>query len=60
MENIGMFYGHVEYILAIWYIIWPMGNLVVFWYIFSLFGILYHEKSGNPDGEVGMYNTASQ
>jgi hypothetical protein len=21
---------------------------VVFWYIFSRFGILYHEKSGNP------------
>jgi hypothetical protein len=38
----------VEYIMTIWYIIWPIGNLVVFWYIFPLFGILYHEKSGNP------------
>jgi hypothetical protein len=33
MQNIGIFYGNMEYILAIWYIIWPFGNLVVFWYI---------------------------
>jgi hypothetical protein len=30
MENIGIFYGHLEYIMAIWYITWPFGSLVVF------------------------------
>jgi hypothetical protein len=34
--------------MAIWYIIWPFGNLVVFGYNFRRFGILYQEKSGNP------------
>jgi hypothetical protein len=34
---------------AIWYILWPFGNLVVIWYIFTRFGILYHLNSGNPD-----------
>jgi hypothetical protein len=53
MENIGIFYGHLESIMAIGYIIWPFGNLVVFWYIFPRFGILYHEKSGNPGGISG-------
>jgi hypothetical protein len=31
-----IFYGHLV-------------QLVVFWYSFSRFGILYQEKSGNPD-----------
>jgi hypothetical protein len=30
------FYGHVVY-------------LVIIWYIFPRFGMLYQEKSGNPD-----------
>jgi hypothetical protein len=48
MENIGIFYGHLENIMAVWYSKWPFGNLVVFWYIFPRFGILYDEKSGSP------------
>jgi hypothetical protein len=48
MENIGIFYNHLKYIMAIWYIIWPYGNLVVIWYIYPRFGILYYEKPGNP------------
>jgi hypothetical protein len=42
-----------------WYILWPFGtfygNLGSFvtiwyiWYIFSCFGIMHQEKSGNPD-----------
>jgi hypothetical protein len=47
MESVGIFYGHLEYIMANWYIVWPLGNLVVFGYIFPRFGILCHEKSGN-------------
>jgi hypothetical protein len=42
--------------MAIWYILWSFGtfcghlvHFVVTWYIFSHFGILYQEKSGNPD-----------
>jgi hypothetical protein len=31
------------------YILWPFCNLVVIWHIFLRFGILYQEKSGNPD-----------
>jgi hypothetical protein len=33
---------------AIWYILWPFGNVVVSWYIFPRFGKLCQEKSGNP------------
>jgi hypothetical protein len=33
---------------AIWYILWPFGNLVAIWYNFPRFGILCHVKSGNP------------
>jgi hypothetical protein len=35
-----MFFGHLEHFTAIWYILWPIGNLVVIWYIFPRFGIL--------------------
>jgi hypothetical protein len=50
-------YGHLEYIAAIWYILWPFGihilwpfgNSVVIRYTFPRFGILCHEKSGNPE-----------
>jgi hypothetical protein len=42
-------YGHLEHSTANWYILWPIGNLVVIWYLFPRFGILCQEKSGNPD-----------
>jgi hypothetical protein len=42
-------------VMAIWCTSRPNGiiyghfiNFVVIWYIFSLFGMLYREKSGNP------------
>jgi hypothetical protein len=28
------------------------GNVVEIWYIFPRFGILFQEKSGNPEGEA--------
>jgi hypothetical protein len=43
-----IFYGHLEYITAIWYIPWPFGNFVAMWYLFPRFGVLCQEKSGNP------------
>jgi hypothetical protein len=48
MENAGIFYGHLEYLTVIWYILWPFGNFVVIWHIFPRFGKLCREKSGNP------------
>jgi hypothetical protein len=49
MEDVGIFYDHLKYNTAIWYILWPFGNLAAIWYIFPRFGILCQEKSGNPD-----------
>jgi hypothetical protein len=47
MENDGIFYGHLEYLSVIWYILGPFGNVVIIWYIFPLFGMC-QDKSGNP------------
>jgi hypothetical protein len=52
MENDGVFYRLSEYFTVIWYILRPFGNVVVIWYSFPRFGILCHEKSGNPDCEA--------
>jgi hypothetical protein len=58
MAKLGIFFGHFEYIMAISNILWPFGtfygHLVIKWQfgIFPLpqfFGILCHEKSGNPE-----------
>jgi hypothetical protein len=47
MEN-AIYSGHLEYFMAIVYILWAFGNSEVIWYILPCFGILYQEKSGNP------------
>jgi hypothetical protein len=39
----GIFYCHLVYFVAIWYILWSFGVP-----IFSRFGMLRKEKSGNP------------
>jgi hypothetical protein len=48
MENVCIFYGHLEYFMTILFILWSFGifcgNLVHF----SRFGMLYQDKSGNP------------
>jgi hypothetical protein len=41
------FCGHLEYITAIWYILWPFDNLVPIWYIFPPFWHIVSQKSGN-------------
>jgi hypothetical protein len=43
LRTIGIFYGHLGYFMTICYI-----HYVLFKYIFSGFGIMYKEKSGNP------------
>jgi hypothetical protein len=48
MENVGILYGNLEFVTAIWYILWSFGNFEAIWYIFPRFGILCKEKSGNP------------
>jgi hypothetical protein len=48
MEKVGIFFGHLKYITAIWYISCPFDYLVAIWYSFPPFGILCQEKSGNP------------
>jgi hypothetical protein len=49
MEKVGIFFVHLEYTKAIWYIVWPLCNLVEIGYLLTLFGILCQENSGNPD-----------
>jgi hypothetical protein len=48
LRPLGICYGHLEYITAIWYILWPFGNFVAIWYIFNRFGILNKEISVDP------------
>jgi hypothetical protein len=48
MENIVIFYDHLEYFMAIWYNLWQFVIVylhMVIWYIFL---ILDQNKSGNP------------
>jgi hypothetical protein len=40
MENVGIFYGHLEYFTAIFYNLRPFGNLTVSWHIIPRFGIV--------------------
>jgi uncharacterized metal-binding protein len=40
MENVGTFYGHLEYFTANWYILWPFNNVVVIWFILFFFTFL--------------------
>jgi hypothetical protein len=49
MENVGMFYGQLEYFgpFVIFYNHLVLG-IVIIWCIFPRFGILCQEKSGNP------------
>jgi hypothetical protein len=46
---VGLFYGHLEYFVAIWYILWLFGMFSPFWYDVHM----YPEKSGNP-GKIGI------
>jgi hypothetical protein len=48
----------LDYFKAIWNLfrhfgdLWPYGKILAIWFIFPCFGILYQEKSGNPDLET--------
>jgi hypothetical protein len=43
-----LFYGSLVYFVANWDILWPIGIFYGYLVNFSCFGMLYHEKSGNP------------
>jgi hypothetical protein len=46
MENIGIFNVHLEYCKAILYILCPVGNFMVIWYILPHFGTpIVHTKT---------------
>jgi hypothetical protein len=52
MEDFGLLYGHLVYLTAIYQgsicVLWPFCiYFMVIWNIFSRFGMLYLEKSGN-------------
>jgi ABC-type spermidine/putrescine transport system permease subunit II len=58
MEDFGIFYGHLVYFTAIWYVLWPFrivyGHLVYFspfWYVCCTKG-----KPGNPAIELYAHN----
>jgi hypothetical protein len=51
MENLGIFYDHLVYFIAIGNIYGHLVYFVGLWYIFPRFGILDQEKSGNPGPE---------
>jgi hypothetical protein len=50
MVNVGIFYDHFEYFMAIWYNLWPFG--IVCGHLLHIFfpnlECLDQEKSGNP------------
>jgi hypothetical protein len=58
MKQIGIFYGHLEYITAILYNLWPLCYLEAIWYIFTRFGIINKEKSGNPGPSITLESAA--
>jgi hypothetical protein len=48
MEDVGIFYDHLVYFTAVWYIFCGHSvHFMVICYIFPRFGMLRQEKSGN-------------
>jgi hypothetical protein len=48
IENVGIFYGHWQYFTAIWYILWPLGNVVVILYSYPSFWYIVFRKIWQP------------
>jgi hypothetical protein len=49
LKNVNIFYGCLEYFTDIWEILWPFGSFSAHLVYFSGIGIMYQEKSGNPE-----------
>jgi hypothetical protein len=43
------FCGHLGHFVVVWDILWSFGTFCGYLVYFSRFGMLYREKSGNPD-----------
>jgi hypothetical protein len=56
MEGVGIFYDHLSYFTAIWCMFWPFHTIYGHLVYFSRFGMLYQEKSGNPEMPVILVN----
>jgi hypothetical protein len=48
MVNIGVFYDHLEYFMAIWYNLWPFGTVCGHLLYFSCFGMFGPRKIWQP------------
>jgi hypothetical protein len=48
MEDVGIFYGHLVYLMAIWYFCGNVGAFYGYLVYFTRCGMFYQDKSGNP------------
>jgi hypothetical protein len=48
MENVGIFYDHLEYVMAIWHNLWPFGLVCGHLVYFSHFGRFGPRKIWQP------------
>jgi hypothetical protein len=48
MVNVGIFYNHLEYFMAIWYNLWPFDKVCGHLIYFSQFGMLGPRKIWQP------------
>jgi hypothetical protein len=55
MEDVGTFYGHLVNFPVIWHVLWQFGTCSHVLVHFTRFGMLYQEKSGNPDRKKHLY-----
>jgi hypothetical protein len=49
LENVDILYGHFEYCRTFGIFYDHLAHCVFIWYIFSGFGVMHQEKSGNPE-----------
>jgi hypothetical protein len=54
MEDVGIFYGYLVYFVAFLYMLWSFGICCCHLVYFSHFGLLYPEKSCNPEVICGQ------
>jgi hypothetical protein len=52
MENVGIFNAHLENIVAVWYILWSLGNFGIF---FPVLVYCVKKKSGNPVSNLEIF-----
>jgi hypothetical protein len=56
MENVVIFYDHLEYILVIWYKLWPFGIVCGHLVYFLRLGMFWPRKMWQPWGRCYDYN----